>query len=71
MFHKTGSQHIHYIVIQYPKPIVLIAFCDLSHIFQKQVSNVSQHIFVILLWGILTSPLSCFLKVIMNLDYFG
>ena len=29
----------------------------LSHTFHKQVTNVSQHIFVILLWGIITSPL--------------
>ena len=35
-----------------------IAFCDLSHTFHKQVTNVSEHVFVILLWGILTSPLS-------------
>ena len=37
--------------------MVQIAFCDLSHTFHKQVTNVSQHVFVILLWGILTSPL--------------
>ena len=36
---------------------------DLSHRFPKQVINVSQHVFVILLWGILTSPLSCALIV--------
>ena len=35
-----------------------IAFCDLSYTFHKQVTNVSQHVFVILLWGILTSLLS-------------
>ena len=35
-----------------------MAFCDLSHTFHKQVINVSQHVFVILLWGILTSPLN-------------
>ena len=37
--------------------MVQMAFCDLSHTFPKQVTNVSQHVFVILLWGILTSPL--------------
>ena len=34
-----------------------MAFCDLSHTFHKQVTNVSQPVFVILLWGILTSPI--------------
>ena len=34
-----------------------MAFCDLSHTFHKQVTNVSHHVFVILLWGILMSPL--------------
>ena len=48
---------IHYIVIRYPPQMVQMAFCDLSHTFHKQVTNVSQHIFVILLWGILISPL--------------
>ena len=37
--------------------MVQMAFCDLSHSFHKQVTNVSQHVFVILLWGILRSPL--------------
>ena len=40
-----------------PQKMVQMAFCDLSHPFHKQVTNVSQHVFVILLWGILTSPL--------------
>ena len=31
--------------------------CDLSQTFRKQVTNVSPHVFVILLWGILMSPL--------------
>ena len=35
-----------------------MAFFDLSHTFHKQVTNVSQHDFVHLLWGILTSPFS-------------
>ena len=48
---------IHYIVIRYPQQMVQMAFCDLLHTFQKHITNVSQHIFVILLWGILTSPL--------------
>ena len=47
---------IHYIVIRYPQQIVQMAFCDLSHTFHKQVTNVSQQVFVILLWGILMSP---------------
>ena len=46
---------IHYIVIRYPQQIVQMAFCDLSHTVHKQVTNVSQHVFVILLWRILTS----------------
>ena len=37
--------------------MVQIAFCDLSHTFHKQVTNVSKQVFVILLWGILTSHL--------------
>ena len=37
--------------------MVQMAFCDFSHTFHKQVTNVSQHVFVILLWGILMSPL--------------
>ena len=49
---------IHYIVIRYPKQIVKMAFCDLLHTFHNRVTNVSQHVFVILLWGILTSPLN-------------
>ena len=39
-----------------------MAFCDLSHTFHKHVTNVSQHVFVILLWGILTSPLKQVVK---------
>ena len=35
-----------------------MAFWDLSHTFHKQVTNASQHLFVILLLGILTSPLT-------------
>ena len=34
-----------------------MAFCDLSHTFHKQFTNISQHVFVILLWGILMSSL--------------
>ena len=37
--------------------MVQMAFCDLSHMFCKHVTNVFQHVFVILLWGILMSPL--------------
>ena len=47
---------IHNIVIRYPRHMVHIAFCDLLHTFHKQVTNISQHIFFILLWGNLTSP---------------
>ena len=47
---------IHYIVIRYPQQMVQMAFCDLSHTYHKQVTNVSQHVFVTLLWGILMSP---------------
>ena len=46
------------IVIQHPQQMVQMAFCDLSHTFHKQVTKVYQHVFVIPLWGILTSPLS-------------
>ena len=35
--------------------MVQMAFCDLSHTFHKQVTNVSQPVVVILLWGILMS----------------
>ena len=38
--------------------MVQMAFCDFSHTFHKQLTNVSQHVFVILLVGILVSPLS-------------
>ena len=48
----------HYIVIRNPQQMVQMEFCDLSHTFYKQVPNVSQHVFAILLWGILTSPLT-------------
>ena len=41
-----------------PQQMVQMAFCDLLHTCHKQVTNVSQHVFVILLWGILTSPLT-------------
>ena len=37
--------------------MVKMVFCDLSHTFHKQVTNVSQHVFVIVLRGILMSPL--------------
>ena len=57
MFHKTDWALCLYIVIRYPQQMVQMAFCDLPHTFHKQVTNVSQHVFVILLWGILTSPL--------------
>ena len=41
-----------------PPIMVQAAFCDLLHTLHKQVTNVSKHVFVILLWGILTSPLT-------------
>ena len=37
--------------------MVQMGFCELSHTFHKMVTNVSQHVLVILLWGILMSPL--------------
>ena len=37
--------------------MVQMAFCDLSHTCHKLVINVSQHGFVILLWGILKSEM--------------
>ena len=37
--------------------MVQMAFCDLLHTFYTLVATVSQHVFVILLWGILTFPL--------------
>ena len=47
--------------------MVQVAFCDLSHTHHKQVTNVSQHVFVILLWGILTSPLSLIVIITLGL----
>ena len=47
--------------------MVQMAFCDLSHTFHKQVTNVSQHVFVILLWGILTSPLIFYDRIIVDI----
>ena len=32
-----------------------MAFCDLSHTFHKQVTDVSEHVFIKILWGISTS----------------
>ena len=56
---------IHYIVIRYPQQMVQMAFCDLSHTFHNQVTNVSQHVLLILLWEILTSPLNgCYCTLI-------
>ena len=56
-----GPLPIYYIVIQ---QMVQMAFCDLSHAFHKQATSVSQHVFVILLWGILKSPLRGNVKMI-------
>ena len=36
-------------LIRYPQQIVHMAIFDLLHIFQKQVTNVYQHVFAILL----------------------
>ena len=44
----------------YPQKMVQMAFCDLSHTFHKQVTNVSRHVSVILTWRILKSPLTEF-----------
>ena len=53
--------------------MVQMAFCDLSHTlrFDKRVSNVSQHVFVILLWGILTFPLSISTPDATNILHFS
>ena len=52
-----GLLPLDYIVIRYPKQMVPIAVYDLSHTFDKQVTNVSQPVFLILLLGMLMSPL--------------
>ena len=44
------------------------AFYDLLHTFHKQVTNVPRHVFVILLWGILTSPLTLHLVSAVNMS---
>ena len=54
---SLGPLPIHYIVIRYSQQMVQMAFCDLSYTFHKQVTTVSQHVFVILLRRILMSPL--------------
>ena len=41
--------------------MVQTAFCDLLHTFHKQVTNVSQHVFVILLWA--GFPLKLYFKI--------
>ena len=46
--------------------MVQMAFCDSSHTFHKQLTNVSHHVFVILLWGILKSPLIIDLRSIVK-----
>ena len=56
-FPKLKTLPIHYIVIRYPQQMVQMVFCDLSHTFHN-VTNVSQHVFVILLSEVLTSPLT-------------
>ena len=39
-------------------PTIQMAYRDILHTFHKQVTNVSLHVFVILLLGILTFPLT-------------
>ena len=66
-------------VIQPPPPqqMVQMALCDLSHIFHKQATNVSQQVFVILLWGILMYPLTpyqhlgSFLREVLTFSVLG
>ena len=41
--------------------MVQMAFCDLSHMYHKQVTNVSQYVFVIPLWRIVMPPPTQFL----------
>ena len=38
--------------------MVQMALCDSSHTFPKQITNVSHHVFVNLLWGIAMFPLT-------------
>ena len=37
------------------KNMVQMAYCDLFHAIHKEATNVSQHVFVILLWGKINS----------------
>ena len=48
-----------YILLSNPIPqhMVQMVFCDLLHTFNKQLTTVSQHVFVIHEWGILKSLL--------------
>ena len=50
----TGSSA--YTLHRNPQQMAQMAFCDLSHTFHKQTTIVFQHVFVIQLFGILTSP---------------
>ena len=64
-----GPLPIHYIVIQYPQRLLQMAFCDLSHTFHKQVTIISQHVCVILLWGIFSSPLTMWLFISVGIGF--
>ena len=44
-FTKQSLPSIYYIVIRYAKQMVQMAFCDLSHTYHKQVTNVSPACF--------------------------
>ena len=64
-----GPVPIHYIVIQYPQQMVQMAFCDLLYTFHKQVTNVSQHVLVILLWRMLMSLLTGLLQPLLLIPW--
>ena len=56
---QNGLCHlpIHYIVIRYPQQMVQVAFCDLSHTYHKQVTNVSPACFCHpTVWNVDVSP---------------
>ena len=48
-------------ISQQNKKMVQMAYCDLFHAIHKEATNVSQHVFVVLLWEILMSPLKSIL----------
>ena len=66
-FTKLGPLPAHCKVFQYLQHMVQMASCDLSHIIISQtVYQRYQNIFVIRMWGILTSPLTQNIKFTFN-----